>query len=99
MDSADRQKLETAIEREAYRLVEQIREHMYDHTMIYLNRNQVDIDRTVADQILTIAKNGVTDGLLSKLDFFKEKIDKVLTEYTETENPLQPGKPSKKAKG
>jgi FlaG/FlaF family flagellin (archaellin) len=92
----DRAKLETAIERETYRLVEQVREHMYDHTMIYLQRNQVDIDRDVADRILQIAKNAIDDGLLSKLDFFKANIDKVLTEYTEVENPLEPGRSPRK---
>lgn len=92
----ERAKLETAIERETYRLVEQIREHMYDHTMIYLQRNQVDVDRDTADRVLQIAKNAVDDGLLSKLDFFKGNIDKVLTEYTEVENPLELGKQSRK---
>jgi hypothetical protein len=95
----DRVKLETAIERETYRLVEQIREHMYDHTMIYLQRNQLDVDRDVADRVLQVAKNAVDDGLLSKLDFFKANIDKVLTEFTEVENPLEPGRPSKKPRG
>lgn len=95
----DRLKLETAIERETYRLVEQVREHMYDHTMIYIQRNQVDIDHAAAERVLQIAKNAVDDGLLSKLDFFKANIDKVLTEYTETENPLELGKPSKKVRG
>jgi FlaG/FlaF family flagellin (archaellin) len=94
----DRLKLETAIERETYRLVEQIREHMYDHTMIYLQRNQVDVDRDQADRVLQIAKNAVDDGLLSKLDFFKANIDRALTEYTDTENPLEHGKQSKKAR-
>lgn len=95
----DRVKLETAIERETYRLVEQIREHMYDHTMIYLQRNQVEVDRDVADRVLQIAKNAIDDGLLSKLDFFKGNIDKVLTEFSETENPLEHGRPSRKPRG
>lgn len=94
----DRIKLETAIERETYRLVEQIREHMYDHTMIYLQRNQVDVDRDAADRVLQIAKNAVDDGLLSKLDFFKSNIDKVLTEFAEVDNPLEHGRPSRKPK-
>lgn len=94
----DRLKLETAIERETFRLVESIREHMYDHTMIYLQRNQVDMDRDQADRLLQIAKNAVDDGLLSKLDFFKAGIDKALTEFTDTENPLEPGRQSRKAR-
>jgi hypothetical protein len=57
------------------------------------------VDRDVADRVLQVAKNAVDDGLLSKLDFFKANIDKVLTEFTEVENPLEPGRPSKKPRG
>lgn len=95
MTTEDRSKLETAIERETYRFVEQIKEHMYDYTMLYLNRNQVDIDRQVADRLLNIAKSAVEDGLLSKMDFYKKGIEKALTEFTEAENPLLPGKQPK----
>lgn len=93
----DRLKLETSIEREVFRLVEQIREHMYDHTMIYLNQRQSDIDRDVASRLLDIAKGAVDDGLYSKIDFFKKNIDGVLTEFTETENPLEHGRRGKRA--
>lgn len=95
MSMEDRTKLETAIERETYRFVEVIKEHMYDYTMIYLNRNQVDIDRQVADRLLQIAKAAVEDGLLSKMDFYKKGIDAALTEFTEAENPLPRGKQPK----
>ena len=82
----ERLQLETALEREAHKLVTQIREHMYDHTMLYLQRNHPDVDREVADRILQIAKNAVDDGLFSKIDFFNQGIDKALTEFTETES-------------
>ena len=58
----------------------------------------MDVDRDQADRVLQIAKNAVDDGLLSKLDFFKANLDKVLTEYTDAENPLEPGRQSKKVK-
>lgn len=92
----DRNKLDTAIERETYRLVEQIKEHMYDHAMIYLLRQHPEIDRGVADTVLQVAKNAIENGLLTKLDFFKENIDKVLTEFTDVENPLEHGRSQRK---
>jgi len=92
----DRQKLETAIEREVYKYIESLKEHMYDFTMIYLNRNQVPVDREQADKVLNIAKNAIEDGMLSKMDFFKKGIDGALAEFTEQENPLVRGKQSKK---
>jgi len=89
---SDRLKLETAIEREVFKLVSQIKEHMHDHTMIYLNRTQSDINRDTAERVLQIAQDAVEDGLMSKIDFLKKGIHKSLNEFTETDNPLQPGK-------
>lgn len=95
----DRAKLETIIEREVYKLVCQIKEHMYDHTMIYLNRTQSDIDRTAAEKVLQIAKNAIEDGFMTKVDFFKKAIDTPLNEYTETNtDPLQRGESKKNSK-
>jgi hypothetical protein len=96
MDEIDRKKLETAIESRVYKLVETLGEQMYDGTMIYLNRQQIDIDRQVADRLLVISKGALMSALLSHLDFFMKDIDKNLTEFTERENPLQHGKSSKK---
>lgn len=96
MDELDRKKLETLIEKKVYKLVETITEQMYDGTMIYLNRNQVDIDRQVADRLLAIARGAAMDAMLSHLDMFMRDMDKALVEFTEQENPLQPGKSSKK---
>lgn len=96
---ANRAKLETAIEREVYKFVSQLKEHMYDHTMIYLNRTQSDIDRTVADRVLQIAKNAVEDGFMTKVDFFKKAIDEPLNQFTETDSsPLPPGESGKKGR-
>ena len=86
----ERRKLDTAVEREVYKFVSQIREHMYDHTMIYLNRHQVDVDRDAAERVLIIAKNAVDDGLMGKLDMFKEGVDKVLDEYADSCKTAEP---------
>lgn len=96
MDEMDRKKLETAIESRVYKFVELLTEQMYDGTMIYLGRNQIDIDRQVADRLLVIAKGAVMDAMLSHLDMFMKDMDKAITEFSEQENPLQHGKSSKK---
>lgn len=94
----ERDKLETAIEREAFKYVESLKEHMYDFTMIYIGRHQSPVDPKQAEIILNIAKSALEDGMLSKIDFFKKGIEGALTQFTEAENPLQPGKPLKKAR-
>lgn len=95
MDEMDRKKLETAIESRVYKFVEMLTEQMYDGTMIYLGRNQVDIDRQVADRLLAIAKGAAMDAMYSHLDMFMKDMDKAITEFSGQENPLQRGKSSK----
>jgi hypothetical protein len=96
MDEMDRKKLETVIESKVYKLVELLGEQMSDGTMIYLGRNQIDIDRMVADRLLSIAKGAMMDALLAHLDMFMKDLDKALVEATGKENPLPHGKSSKK---
>jgi DNA polymerase III gamma/tau subunit len=96
MDEMDRKKLETAIESRVYKFVEMLTEQMYDGTMIYLGRNQIDIDRQVADRLLAIAKGAAMDAMYSHLDMFMKDMDKAITEFSGQENPLPRGKSSKK---
>lgn len=96
MDEMDRKKLETAIESRVYKFVEMLTEQMYDGTMIYLGRNQIDIDRQVADRLLAIAKGAAMDAMYSHLDMFMKDMDKAITEFSGQENPLLHGKSSKK---
>lgn len=94
----DRKVLETLIEKEVYVYFNEIKELMCDHTMIFLNKNNVAVDRDMVQGILNIAKAGLEDGMLSRMDKFKAKLDKGLEAFTETENPTLPTKPLKKAK-
>lgn len=88
----DRNRFETLLEREVYKFVSLIKEHMFDYTMIYLNRNNIDMDRQQAEMVLKIAQAAIEDGFLSKLDFFKKDMEQVLTEWTDEKNPLALGK-------
>jgi hypothetical protein len=94
----DRLQLETKLEQEVFKLVGQIREHMYDHVMISVRRLPAlaDLDPGTVDRVLQVAKNAVDDGLDTKLDFFKEAMVQLLDAYTDEENPLAPRKRSKK---
>lgn len=85
MDIDKRAKLETDIEKEVYRLITTIKEHMNDFVHIYANRNHLDVDRDLLKGILKIADSAIVDGLGSKMDNFKTGIKKTLDEYTEQE--------------
>lgn len=87
MDNNGRIKLESNIEREVYKFVRDIKEHMKDFVMIYAMRNNLQVDKEVLQTVLKIADTAVNDGLGSKIEFFKQGISKTLDEVTETEAP------------
>lgn len=87
--SLERMKLETEIERAVFKFVNMIKEHLYDNTMLYLNRQQIDFPRDQAGKLLELAQSAVQDGLYSKIEFFKKDINKALDDFSEQENPLR----------
>lgn len=94
----DKSKLQDAINREIYRLVADIKESMVDHTMIYLNKNQIDVDRNLAMRLLDIARGGVESALLSRMDMFNEKISKELDQFVDDAQDLPPSAKTKNSK-
>jgi hypothetical protein len=79
--SDKRTKLDTAIEREVHKFICEIREHMYDYTHLFCRRNNTGVSHQDLEIILSVAKDGLNDGELSKINNFHDRIKKVLDEY------------------
>lgn len=90
-----RKKLETAIETETYKFITMIKESASDQVMIWVNRNRIDIDLALVQRILDQYKTALDNECISKMDIFMKGLDKGLTKFTETENPLPPTTDSK----
>jgi hypothetical protein len=90
-----RAKLDTKIERETFNLVNLIKEHVQDFTILYVRRNGIELDRDSMSKTLEIVRKGVEDAFLANIDRYKANIDGVLTEYTEQENPTPVSKSKK----
>lgn len=80
--------LQTAIERSVSKLVDQISEHVYDFTNIYIRRQKIDLDPEQLKTTLAIVKTAIKDGFYSKLDMFNADISKAMDEYTNEKSPL-----------
>jgi hypothetical protein len=85
---SNRAKLETAIEREVFKFVREIKEHVFDHTMLYVRRNNLDIDGQVLRVVLDIVDKAVLDGYQREVDRFMSNLDKSLSQFSDEENPL-----------
>jgi hypothetical protein len=83
----DRNKLDTLIEKEMFAYLDLVKEHVYDHTMLFVNRNNIGVDHDVVKRILAIVQTAIEDGKISKIDMVKTKIDKHLNDWTESEHP------------
>lgn len=88
---SNRQKLETAIEKEVYRLVSEVKEAMQDFTVLYLRRNGAEPDQVTLNNVLHAAGLGIEDAYNKNIDRFHKNLDKELKELTQEENPLQHG--------
>ncbi len=93
--SLERQKLDTAIEREMYKFITMIKEYSFDQVMIWATRKNIDMDRGLLIKILETYKTAIEDGFMTKVDTFSKGIEKALNEYTESVNPTLPTSKSK----
>jgi hypothetical protein len=96
----NREKLETIIERQAFKFLTMIKESASDSVMLWANRNRVDIDVVLLQKILDQYKMSIENEYLAKVDHFMKSLDKDLAKFSEEENPLHrsdESKPSKKS--
>lgn len=96
----DRKKLEMKVEQNTYKFVSMIKESASDAVMLWANRNRVDVDGAMLQRILDQYKVALDNECLGKMDLFMKDLDKDLTNFSETENPLPrtvESKPSKKS--
>lgn len=91
-----RNKLDTAIEKETYKLVDRISEHTFDFVHVFIMKQRLDLDRVMVNKVLELVKAAIRDGYLVNVGNFQANIKKELDEFTTVENPTQP---SPKGKG
>lgn len=97
--SADRKKLETAVEREVFKLVNKIKEHTRDFTVLKMRRMGTEVDNETMARVLDVAEQAIMDGFQKHIDVFMKELDTSLTGFSGAENPLPPSVEQKKVKG
>lgn len=84
----NRKKLETTIETATFKFITMLKESASDSVMLWINRNRVDIDLALAQRILDQYKTALDTEAMSKMDLFMKDLDKELTKFSDSENPL-----------
>lgn len=80
--SANRDKLNTAVEKAIHRHVQRVKESTIDFVHLYVRRNNVELDRPTLARVLEIVSEGLTSEHMNKLDLFMKELDDTLTEYS-----------------
>lgn len=87
---SDRKKLETAVEREVFKLVRSLKDHTRDFTVLKMRRTGGDYDNETMARVLDTVDQAIMDGFHVHIDRFMKGLDKSLSEFSDEENPLPP---------
>lgn len=85
---SDRKKLETAIEREVFKLVRSIKDHTRDFTVLKLRRQGGELDSDTKARVLDVVDQAIMDGFHVHVDRFMKGLDSSLSQFSDEENPL-----------
>jgi len=88
----DRKRLETTIEKNIHGLVNEIKESTVDFTVLTVRKKYPSIDRDHLSIILDVVRTGIDNGFMVSIDRYMTKLDKELTEITESAVPLEIGR-------
>lgn len=86
----NRNKLETAIEREVFKMVRSIKDHTRDFTVLKMRREGMAVDNETMAKVLEVVDEAIMAGFHVNVERLMKGIDPSLTEFSDEENPLPP---------
>lgn len=87
----DRKRLETTIEKNIHGLVNEVKESTVDFTVLTIRKRHPEIDRDQLSMILDVVRVGIDNGFMTSIDRYMTRLDKDLTELTDSTLPLEVG--------
>jgi len=88
----DRKRLETTIEKNIHGLVNEVKESTVDFTVLTIRKKHPEIDRDQLSMILDVVRVGIDNGFMTSIDRYMTRLDKDLTELTDSTLPLEIGR-------
>ena len=87
----DKTTIKSKIERAIYKLVaDEIKEHVVDFTVLYIRRNNMDVDRDSMAKVLEVIRVAIDDAYFKNVDSTMQSLDADLEEFVVDANPLEP---------
>ncbi len=89
----DRRKLDSVVEKEAYTLVSNVKNHAESFLHLYTRRNKIKVDDDLLNRLVEIFGMAVEEGFQTQVDIFNKSVGKALDQYV-----VEDGEPSLKRK-
>jgi len=78
-----KEKLTTEIERTLHKHMQTIKESAVDFTVLYIRRNNIDVDRDSLAKICDVFRKAIDNEHLNHVDRFLAELDKSLTDVAD----------------
>lgn len=85
--------LRTEIEKTFHKLItDEIKEQAIDFTVMWVNKNKLDVDRNTLFQVLEIVRSALDDAYYKSIDRCMASLEPKIQEFVDDTNPLAPTK-------
>lgn len=85
--------LRTEIEKTFHKLItDEIKEQVIDFTVMWVNKNKLDVDRNTLFQVLEVVRSAMDDSYYKSVDRCMNALDSKIQEFVDDTNPLAPTK-------
>lgn len=85
----NKNQLKTEIEKTFHKLIaEEIKEQVVDFTVLYVQKNRMDIDRASLSQVLEVVRLAIEDAYYKNVDHCMNTLDTKIEEFVSDTNPL-----------
>ena len=82
--------LKSKMEKALFRLVtDEIKEHVVDFTVLYVRRNNLNVDRDSMAKVLDVIRLAIDDAFFKNVDSTMNALDADLEEFIKEVNPLE----------
>ncbi len=85
----NKDQLKVEIEKTFHKLItDEIKEQVVDFTVLWVQKNKLDVDRNTLFQVLEVVRSAMDDSYYKSVDRCMDSLDPKIQEFVDDTNPL-----------
>lgn len=85
----NKDQLKVEIEKTFHKLItDEIKEQVIDFTVLWVQKNKLDVDRNTLFQVLEVVRSAMDDSYYNSVDRCMNSLDSKIQEFVDDTNPL-----------